>query len=1037
MKGIKNDGDDMDDERIAQYWKDFCGKRQGVSSNKYYERKEVGHDSFKHLISADGMNTIWRDFAVFRHTFIENELKHFLIKLSLSINKDKNSNKRNETGAVNGDDMDIDHFYSYFDYYRNGCGILPTNYYFFSNLSKYKPLTSCLINTSKNRLDYQWKKFENLSPLLIYFLIFNCIFILFHSTNNCYPFGFDNFIFEKTKIEEQEKEKEKEKEETAQDKKDKKKERKKHRELNCDELCQLCGDYLLNQMTQTGIFGDYVNEGAFHSAREQTAKEAEMKKRDECIELCKKLVFGNDISILNDLCKYCIQDITDINAYINNGGEYGDSGLSCFIIHRLAFFIFNQLINMENDDSNIDSNVFNQQDKNEQSRALQRFYKFFWNFSIYFHCMPHDWWDQAQKTSEPFYLSQYLQFRDKWYENIFGNDNTNNNNNNNGKCKTDRSSLSQYNYLCTGSIHGTLLHGTCHCNMRHYSHVLINDGFDIRKYNRKKRDYLKRCVQPFEIAQKNNFNSILSQMKALEQNSVGMESSVTANAVEMAYQEFSTQLMFSKYFLMILGCNVLDQELNVPRRHYHSPAVTKDDYKGHFSDQFYRNYSQYHGLRKKLCVFGDTSNKSGNTNGNTSGTEAEKLTTSESKEQANELMNNVLLGVLRLLKHKIVAKDDFLVLCFEYCKIIDDTSNGKTRLADEFVQTLQGVAQECLSSDDTIMKQRNYLWFKAILMNSNIWYARYFDRDDTKNNKSKGEVTVLYKFIDQTVEQELIGQKNYIWDSIGKEEKQDVDGWNKLLTFTFEDIEKQDESKLRQDGVEHGIKSLKSQNELYIIGATMDVFDKQENNRFNIQNEMNTKVYLTRCLLFAHANNGKFQAAMKSIFEDTGEKHKLYNLSKWSKSNDNDNGVVSFTSAPVKQHERCNVKCGTDYADRAFPSSSCILDFMRCSVVYKNGESLYDGVCQFIDKINKGEIDCLTKIVRMKNGFADIKNWKSFVDAHYCDLKINVIYRNREENCSMIVEIQFLLSFLLTAKKMGHKLYVGKNLCKHSLCCSL
>ena len=80
---------------------------------------------------------------------------------------------------------------------------------------------------------------------------------------------------------------------------------------------------------------------------------------------------------------------------------------------------------------------------------------------------------------------------------------------------------------------------------------------------------------------------------------------------------------------------------------------------------------------------------------------------------------------------------------------------------------------------------------------------------------------------------------------------------------------------------------------------------------------------------------------------------------------------------------------------------------------------------QFIDEIESNKIESITKILRIKNGFSSILNWndKNIEDCNYVDLKMNVIFCNKNKTESQIVELQFLLDFLLKAKKMGHKYY--------------
>ena len=84
---------------------------------------------------------------------------------------------------------------------------------------------------------------------------------------------------------------------------------------------------------------------------------------------------------------------------------------------------------------------------------------------------------------------------------------------------------------------------------------------------------------------------------------------------------------------------------------------------------------------------------------------------------------------------------------------------------------------------------------------------------------------------------------------------------------------------------------------------------------------------------------------------------------------------------------------------------------------------MLDAVEFVINEIEKNKIESISQILRIKNGFNNILGWKSEKDYNYVDLKMNVIFNNKSKTECQIVELQFLLDFLLKAKKMGHKYY--------------
>ena len=63
-------------------------------------------------------------------------------------------------------------------------------------------------------------------------------------------------------------------------------------------------------------------------------------------------------------------------------------------------------------------------------------------------------------------------------------------------------------------------------------------------------------------------------------------------------------------------------------------------------------------------------------------------------------------------------------------------------------------------------------------------------------------------------------------------------------------------------------------------------------------------------------------------------------------------------------------------------------DFMRCSVTFPTVASLLKWMKIFVDKVENGEVDCLSKILRIKNGFKSVPTWKTLNDCEYVDIKV-------------------------------------------------
>ena len=80
-------------------------------------------------------------------------------------------------------------------------------------------------------------------------------------------------------------------------------------------------------------------------------------------------------------------------------------------------------------------------------------------------------------------------------------------------------------------------------------------------------------------------------------------------------------------------------------------------------------------------------------------------------------------------------------------------------------------------------------------------------------------------------------------------------------------------------------------------------------------------------------------------------------------------------------------------------------------MTFNTPESFINGVNNFIKKIGNGEIECIDSVIRIKNGFRNVLSWKSMMDCQYCDMKLNIVIIDKNNESSVIGEIQFLLNW--------------------------
>ena len=168
-------------------------------------------------------------------------------------------------------------------------------------------------------------------------------------------------------------------------------------------------------------------------------------------------------------------------------------------------------------------------------------------------------------------------------------------------------------------------------------------------------------------------------------------------------------------------------------------------------------------------------------------------------------------------------------------------------------------------------------------------------------------------------------------------------------------------------------------------------------------------------MIRSHLVNPSFQQSCKNIFTN----EKIIGFSN-EKTGDQGRGC-KYTKGSVKLRDRCIVKSRIDYNDRNWPKTSNILDFLRCSVVCDNPKILNDVITNFIQLVGNHKSESIKSILRIKNGFQHVHSKMPLNEFNYCDIKMNVLIEYNK--MSIVGEIQFLLKFMLDAKKIGHSFY--------------
>ena len=359
-----------------------------------------------------------------------------------------------------------------------------------------------------------------------------------------------------------------------------------------------------------------------------------------------------------------------------------------------------------------------------------------------------------------------------------------------------------------------------------------------------------------------------------------------------------------------------------------------------------------------------------------------------------QFSSNLSKSINTMMENKCVINDMLMIL-----------SNRLNPI--EFEKGLKNCIYQCIAIESKKLANhpRDIVWYKQCILISSVLSL------PSSSNPSMLLFDIISK---QVIENELNKQRQFIKDEITKMQAIDKQHWDHLISYKAFNL-----------GIGHNILTQQSlidpsNNDLMKNNGIISQYKQHELienflTGFNGKEEYDRYGYLTDLLIGANKLNPIFQKDCQNLLNE-----KM--LGVW----------CHFTTAPLKTKERCQIKAAVDYSgdNHSWPSTTNILDLMRCSVSFKTAKDLLAGLEKFkamvgandsaYIKVDKG---CIYRIVRIKNMFGDIKNWdeNKLSDYSYCDIKVNVLVGNLY--CKMIAEIQFMLNFMVDAKKLGHVYY--------------
>eukprot|EP01084_Bolivina_argentea_P093806 168656_1 len=357
-------------------------------------------------------------------------------------------------------------------------------------------------------------------------------------------------------------------------------------------------------------------------------------------------------------------------------------------------------------------------------------------------------------------------------------------------------------------------------------------------------------------------------------------------------------------------------------------------------------------------------------------------------ETTKSFFKDTMIDIMtNIIKQKLAFSDVILNLCWEF---ETDPLNSKlwTQLLDECKYIIQ-------NGD-----KKDWFWFKHFVLPSAIWFKEInttylhdekdekdeMDEKEEKNNGKKKNKTYLYYVLLKLVNKESDVQLNKLEENLNKLASKNQAHWDALVKWDIED----QYSIVRQDSIPNGITAQYTDSQLFEYAS----------GSFNTHKFYDYNEYLPQLVLLAQLVDDEFQKSVQNIFNI--DKHTRSSHIQIDEKDESNTPNIEYSRGPVKLMTRARAKAVNDYVNEPFPTSACVLDLNRCSLIFNDISSLLAAIQLFINKVKFYQSGCIIGIVRDKNGFLEYVK-----EVQYSDIKLNVLIKGKQRN--IIGEVQFLL----------------------------